>query len=340
MVEHAAEVTMQSISHIWRASLWCLLLCVGCTPTKVDAPQEVDLSAAEYVSADTFHVDQCVLNTFWLRASGETLVMLNHKRDPIFDAFAIPEVEYVSSGISKGEGPEEVANVMPLSLERSTRPGQFTFLTGVPSEIVTIRTPDFKIIDKSRHRMPEGWPGEQNMLIIKGDTVLAQRFSEPLDWIIAEGEGNIVSILDITIPDDIKIMAGDDVWANMVIHSAIGLASPDGSRVAVCPKMYPMVFIFDDKGNKIRTLTMPYTAQMKNYILSADCNSDAIYICYHDPADTDYTSSIVVAIDRDGNVGKIYKVPGPAAPMTVDDTGRYIFYTGSADDNTIYRIKL
>ena len=124
---------------------------------------------------------------FWLRASGETLVMLNHKRDPIFDAFAIPEVEYVSSGISKGEGPEEVANVMPLSLERSTRPGQFTFLTGVPSEIVTIQTPDFKIIDKSRHRMPEGWPGEQNMLIIKGDTVLAQRFSEPLDWIIAEG---------------------------------------------------------------------------------------------------------------------------------------------------------
>ena len=316
-----------------------LIMTESCTNRK-SGSLELDFSDARYVTPDTFHIEETIMFPWGMRAVGPNLITANHKRDTIFDAFTIPELSYTSSGIIKGAGPDEVPYAMLTTLERTSQPDCLTFLSGVPSELVTIHVPDFHIIDKSVHKMPEGWPGEQSMLRLRGDTVVAQRFDMPLEWIIVDGYGNTVATLDIPVPDDIMAAAGNDEWNNMVIHSSIGLPSPDGSRVAICTKVYPSVFIFDSKGNKINTVTMPYVAQISGYILSADSNREAIYVCYHDPSDKEFKECTIAVIDWDGNYIKSYKVPGPAAPITVDEYGRYLYYSGHPEDDNLYRIKL
>lgn len=312
----------------------------GCTD-KTTGSHELDFSDAQSVTPDTFHIEETIMFPWGMRAVGPNLITANHKRDTIFDAFTIPEISYISSGIIKGAGPDEVPYAMLLTLERAPQPDCLTFLSGVPSELVTIHVPDFHIVDKSVHKMPEGWPGEQNMFKLSGDTVVAQRFDMPLEWIIVDGDGNTVATLDIPVPDDIIRAAGNDQWNNMVIHSAIGLPSPDGSRVAICTKVYPSVFIFDSKGNKINTVTMPYVAQIAGYIVSADSNREAIYVCYHDPADTENKEYTIAVIDWDGNYIKSYSIHHSlASPITVDEDGTYLYFSGKPEDDNLYRIKL
>lgn len=313
--------------------------CMG--EKSVTGTTEFDFSDARHVSPDTFKIDDSILLYPWgMRACGSNLIVASDKRDTIFDVFTIPEIRYKSSGIIKGSGPDEVAHAMLTTLERAPQPDCLTFLTGVPSEIVTVHVPDLHVVDKSVHRMPEGWHGEQNMLKPGGDTVLAQRFDMPLDWIIADGDGNTVATLDVPVPDDILAAAGNDEWNRMLMHSAIGLRSPDGSRVAICTKVYPSVFIFDSRGNKIGRANMPYEAQIAGYIVSADSNSEGIYVCYHDPADKEFKESTIVVIDWNGNYVKSYIVPGQVTPLTVDEEGKYIYYGGHRDENNLYQLSI
>lgn len=305
--------------------------------------EELDFSGAVSVEPDSFRVDGCMLNVFAMRVGGSSLVVLNNKRDTIFDAFSTPGLSYESSGITIGAGPDEVPMIMPTTLEHGLQPDLLTFLTGIPSEIVTVRVPDFRIADRRIHKMPDGWHGEQNMLMVRGDTVLAQHFDEPVDWVIVDGRGSRVATLDIPVPDDIQALAGDDRFLNLVIHSSIGLVAPGGSRVAVCTRVYPTVNIFDLEGNHVKTLSVPYIPDLKtgNTILCADCNSRGIYLCYHDPADKDNKEFIVAAIDWDGNLMQSYRISGVMpAPLAVDSEGQFIYFGGYSTEDTLYRIKL
>lgn len=322
-------------------SVFLALIPLGCANGE-SGSSELDFSGATDVTPDTFKIGNCVLNAFAMRVSGSNLVLMNHKRDTIFDAFSTPELSYESSGITIGAGPDEVPMVMPTTLERGLQPDQLTFLTGIPSQIVTVRVPDFSIVDRRIHKMPDSWHGEQNMLRIKGDTVLAQHFDGDTEWCIIDGSGNRVATLDLPIPDDIRALAGDDAFMKMAIHSSIGLAAPDGSRVAVCTKAYPTVNIFDSEGSRVRTLWMPYVAEFRiNAILSADCNNKGIYFCYRNPADKDMQEFIVAAIDWDGNLMKSYRISDVMpAPLAVDADGEYLYFGGLSDEDTLYRIKL
>lgn len=330
---------MQLSYYLVGASVLMMFITASCTNRK-SGLYELDFSDAQYVTPDTFHIEETIMFPWGMRAIGSNLITANGKRDTIFDAFTIPEISYTSSGIIKGAGPDEVPFAILTTLERAPQPDCLTFLSGVPSELVTIHVPDFHIVDKSIHKMPEGWPGEQNMVKLRGDTVVAQRYDMPLNWIIVDGYGNTVASLDIPVPDDIMTAAGNDQWNKLVIHSAIGLPSPDGSRVAICTKVYPSVFIFDSKGNKINTVTMPYIAQIANYILCADSNREAIYVCYHDPSDKEYKECTIAVIDWNGNYIRSYIVSGPAAPITVNEDGTYLYYRGNPEDENLYRIKL
>ncbi|MBD5347599.1 MAG: hypothetical protein HDR92_10815 [Bacteroides sp.] len=320
-------------------SVLSLLIPTSCANNE-SGSLELDFSGAVKVVPDSFKIENIVINPVVMRVGGASLVLLNHKRDTIFDAFSTPDLTYESSGITAGNGPDEVPMVMWTTLEHGLEPDCLTFLTGTPSEIVTMSVPDFRIVGRQVHKMPPGWPGEQDMLMVRGDTVLAQRFDEPVDWVIVDGRGNCVATLDIPVPDDMIALAGDDSFTRMLIHSSIGLAAPDGSRVAVCTKIYPSVNIFDNEGRRIITVSMPYTPDLKNSILAADCNSKGIYICYHDSADKENKEYIIASIDWNGHLMQSYRISGLlAAPMAVDNEGRYVYFGGYDDDN-LYRITL
>lgn len=317
-----------------------MLIQSGCVDRE-SGNSELDLTGAEDAVVDTFRIDNHVLNVFAMRVSGSNLVLLNHKRDTIFDALSTPELTYESSGIVKGSGPDEVSMIMQTTLEHGLQPDHLTFLTGIPSEIVTIQVPEFRIVERERHRMPEGWYGEQNMLKVKGDIVLAQHFDGAMEWSIIDGRGNRVATLDLPVPEEIVELAGDDVITGMAIHSSIGLASPDGSRVAVCTTVYPSINIFDSEGRKIRTVTIPYTPQLKKHIMCADSNGKGIYISYRDPSVDDKKEYFVAAIDWDGNMMKSYRVSGVVpAPIAVDPEGQYLYFGGIYDEDVLYRIRL
>lgn len=311
----------------------------GCSSAK-SSYEEVDFADALTADPDTFQLDVLMWPS-GMKATGGNLVVQNMKRDTIFDLFTLPDVVYSGSGIIKGSGPDEVIAALPLSLNRGFQSGQLTFSSGLPSQVAVMRVPGFRITDNRRHEMPDGWVGEQNMMLLCGDTVLAQQFTLPLDWIIVDGTGNVVTTLDIPMPDDIKTAAGNDERARMMSRTAYAVPLPDRSRFAICTRVYPSVSIFDREGRNITTLTMPYAPVLKgNYITSCDANEQGIYLVYHDVEKGMDDGYVIAAIDWDGNLMKAYNVPGPIGAVTVDDESNAVYFTGDGYDNCIYRVNL
>lgn len=101
--------TLLGLSAVMAWGLMCVLQ--GCGSSGAyETDREIDLSTSEWAEPDSVAVDQ-ILFPWGVRVADSTLLILNIKRDTVFDAYKLPDLAYIGSGVTRGAGPAEIINV-------------------------------------------------------------------------------------------------------------------------------------------------------------------------------------------------------------------------------------
>lgn len=313
-----------------------IILCVGCNRNGKTAYLPVEGETT--VTLDSI-ASPAILNATAMTISGEYLAVVNSGRDSIVDIFNLADGSYAGSGIRNGEGPDEILapNLMQIA---DAGENLIAIMTGAPSEVAMISLPDMRV-RKQEYRLPEEWGYVQSLAPLSDDLYFAQQGDMPMNWAIADKEGNIKSLFRTELPDEITDKIPQDEFSQMMAQTATGVHSEKEGMTAICYRTTPRVALFDGQGRCTAVLNNDAPWRERSvWIVDAQDGDGSFFVNIHNPEDTDFTHSTILEIDWEGNIVNTYNVPIAVGAFAIDPGNRMLYFTTYHDSDFIYTAKL
>ncbi|MDE6368996.1 MAG: hypothetical protein K2K94_07145, partial [Muribaculaceae bacterium] len=91
-------------------------------------------------------------------------------------------------------------------------------------------------------------------------------------------------------------------------------------------------------GNLKHRVTGEYTRgeRLNKTAIYIQDTDNLLYVNYHDPADSDFTHSTIVAFDWDGKQVETYQVGIMVTTFAVDEKNKKIYFTTQGDNDNLY----
>ncbi|MCC8070286.1 MAG: TolB-like 6-bladed beta-propeller domain-containing protein [Bacteroidales bacterium] len=323
-------------------TFWFLILSFsaaisGCQQEKIN--KTFDINGGTVVALDSV-ATPCILNPFAMKTVGERLVIANRGRDTIFDVFSLPQCRYIASGIAQGVGPDEIYSPQPFTLARYGA-NEVCMATGHPCMLSIINVDPLSVAGQHRLVLPERWQYTQSWALVGQDSLFAQQGSLPMDWALLNSQGTPLATLQVEVPEEVIRAIGEGEMAESLAKSSLGAVNPHHTRLAVAYRSFPRICIYDMNLRLISELEGEYEPAGRGvWIVNVDATARALYVNLHDPHDTSFTSSTILAIDWEGRPAGQYRVPKAISAFSVDEAAGRLYFSTPVEDDHIFSFPL
>lgn len=158
-----------------------------------------------------------------------------------------------------------------------------------------------------------------------------------MEWGIVNKDYKIEATLAPELPDDVIAWASNDM-NKMFARIAQCAVSEKNNTIAIVSSCLPIIDFYALDGNHKRRIIGDYTLgeRLNKTAIYTQSTDGLLYVNYHDPADSDFTRSTIVAFDWDGKQIETYQVGIMATTFTVDDKNKKIYFTTQGDNDNLY----
>lgn len=302
--------------------------------------EQVDVKDMVKVAAiDSVEIAEVINPAVMLVADGR-LIVGSFNTDTVFYSYSLPELAPDSRGVAIGQGPGDIYNPMVMGAQLSPD-GLVALPYGGRGGMALVDPSTLELTEKMTFPIPADWIFVQNVVWIAPGKYLEQKGNLPLSWAMVGPAGEVVSEAEPTIPDALAAKAGRDLSADMIVRTAVGVASADNGRWAVCYRVFPQIEVFGADGKLIKRelLDLDYDMKIACFV-NAKSDSKGFYVNYQSPGGKEYGSAIL-HFDWDGNLVNAYPVEQKIGAFAVDShkTGR-VYYTTMAGAERIYSFEM
>ena len=296
----------------------------------------INLSGGKTVTVDSI-ATPCIFAPTGMFIIGDELILSNFRPDTDFDVFEIPSLKYTRSGGIVGAGPEDISGG---SISLSTKKFDNNHLSMLNNSGHGVNIIDADGLISIYHKqlyIPEEWYYVQNHHFLSDGRQLLQQGRLPMEWGIVNKDFEIEVSFTPKLPDEVIALADDDM-KKMFAHTAHSAVSEKEHLIAIIASCRPIIDFYDFSGKLKRHVIGSYTHRdnLDKTTIYTQNTDNLIYINYHDPADTDFTHSTIVAIDWEGNQVETYQVGIMVTTFAVDEKNKKIYFTTNGDNDNLY----
>lgn len=298
------------------------------------AVEEIDFAGCTSVRLDSIPVN-AVINPMSMAVAGDRLVVAGKSDSTVLTVFTLPRLDSLTYLGRTGHGPEEL--ISPgLETMRSLDETSVYLMSGVPATVYTVDV-NRQSVDTRQFRLPSEWGYAQLIVPYGKDSFFAQNGTLPMEWSFLDGNGKERFSIEPSVPEEADRKAGDNDIRKMFLRTSFGDVNQDRERFVVSYRNLASVAIYDIEGNLIKEIRYPHEIEPDDlWIINTYPTDAALYVNYHDPGDNEYTHSVMLSIDWDGNVTGKYRVPKAVGPFCVDPRSKTVYFFGAGDDDNIY----
>jgi len=329
---------MVMIKTVFKASVVAVLTVLSSCKDRNAAVEEIDFAGWTSVTIDSVSIN-AVINPMSMAISGDRLTVAGRGDSTVITTFPLPGLDSHSCFGRVGQGPDEL--ISPgLGTMRPLDGKSVYLMAGIPATIYTVNVSS-KRIDTRRFPLPNDWGYAQSIVPLGKDAFLAQRGTLPMEWVLFDGNGEEIFFIEPAVPEEADRKAGDNDIRKMFLRTSFGNVNPRGDRVVISCRNLATVDIYDLGGNLLKEIRYPHETDPDDlWIVNTYPTENRLFINYHNPEDTGFTHSMMLAIDWDGNVAGRWRVPKAVGPFCVDKNSSTLYFFGANDYDNIYFLTL
>lgn len=283
----------------------------------------------------TLEVDSVYSNTILeaigIIATDDYVVLMNHKKDTLFDVFDNKSGKYLYSNLTYGQGPKDMAPFLNIySLEKND-----IYATGLGAATLTMMKVNEQHLDiTEKKKLPLEETLYQTIYLLDDDRIMVKSTNEDAEWFFYNGNtGEFIGDCFFTLSNIIgDHKSNDNNMMKLADRRCSVAVNRERGRIAIFYIWFPYMKILDTSGNVVFETSVGVPANqikyepdiMKRSYHFHKCVGTKDYLFVGYPTG-DSSADYFQVWNWDGELLHILKIPGGMNAFTVTPDAKRIY---------------